>query len=96
MYWPEYKVSEIMKKDNDRSLICRVHSTSKITYFQLTGGICQINPASKCRAYFRNFYFNVTTSACQPIVAGGCHPSGWNGFPTMEDCNRTCSGRWSN
>lgn len=55
------------------------------------GGICQINPASKCRAYFRNFYFNVTSNVCEPIIAGGCHPSGWNGFPTMEDCNRTCS-----
>ncbi|KAL9989300.1 hypothetical protein ACROYT_G003834 [Oculina patagonica] len=55
------------------------------------GAICQIFPASNCRAYFRNFYFNSTTSKCEPIIAGGCHPSGWNGFTTMEDCNRTCS-----
>lgn len=59
----------------------------------LTGAICQIIPASNCRAYFRNFYFNLTTNKCESIIAGGCHPSGWNGFTTMEDCNRTCSGK---
>ena len=58
-----------------------------------TGAICQIIPVSNCRAYFRNFYFNLTTNKCEPIIAGGCHPSGWNGFTTMEDCNRTCSGK---
>lgn len=57
-----------------------------------TGAICQIVPSSNCRGYFRNFYFNLETNACEPIIAGGCHPSGWNGFTAMEDCNRTCSG----
>jgi len=33
------------------------------------------------------------TNACESIIAGGCHPSGWNGFTTMEDCNRTCLGK---
>lgn len=58
-----------------------------------TGAICQIVPSSNCRGYFRNFYFNLETNACESIIAGGCHPSGWNGFTTMEDCNRTCSGK---
>ncbi|XP_068726553.1 zona pellucida sperm-binding protein 3 receptor-like isoform X1 [Montipora capricornis] len=53
--------------------------------------ICQIIPKSVCRGYFRNFYFNTTTKRCEEIIAGGCHPSGWNGFTTIKECNRTCS-----
>ncbi|KAM7431863.1 CUB and sushi domain-containing protein 3 [Porites harrisoni] len=59
--------------------------------FCTPGGICQIVPISNCRAHFNHFYFNMTSKMCESIVAGGCHPSGWNGFTSMDDCNRTCS-----
>ncbi|KAJ7375457.1 CUB and sushi domain-containing protein 1 [Desmophyllum pertusum] len=55
------------------------------------GAVCQIKPESQCRAYLTRFYFNSEANMCKSIIAGGCHPSGWDGFTTMEDCNRTCS-----
>ncbi|XP_074621824.1 zona pellucida sperm-binding protein 3 receptor-like isoform X2 [Acropora palmata] len=53
--------------------------------------ICQIVPKSVCRGFFRNYYYNTTSRKCEEIIAGGCHPSGWNGFSTKQECNRTCS-----
>lgn len=70
-------------------------STYNIYLHPCTGAICQIKPTSGCRAYFRNFYFNLKTKKCEEIIAGGCHPSGWNGFTTMEECNSTCLGNVS-
>ncbi|XP_031574707.1 CUB and sushi domain-containing protein 3-like [Actinia tenebrosa] len=56
------------------------------------GGLCQIVPYSVCRGYFPRYFFNSTSQQCQYFIAGGCHPSGWNGFQTKQLCNHTCLG----
>ncbi|XP_046845335.1 papilin-like isoform X2 [Xenia sp. Carnegie-2017] len=56
----------------------------------LPGDRCNIIPVSNCRAAFDVFYYNVKTGNCQNMIAGGCHPSGWNGFNHKTDCTNYC------
>ena len=54
------------------------------------GDICSIGPTSHCRAAFIMFYYNVDKRKCEQKTADGCHPSGWNGFRTKNDCRKHC------
>lgn len=56
----------------------------------LPGDRCSIVPISKCRAAFDVHFYNVTSGKCQRMIAGGCHPSGWNGFFTKDNCQNYC------
>jgi len=42
-----------------------------------------------CRAYLRNYYFDVTTSTCKLFVYGGCRGN-TNRFLTKDECIRVC------
>ena len=68
----------------------RCPSAFNSLFFIFVGDRCSIFPISKCRAAFDVYFYNVSAGKCQHMIAGGCHPSGWNGFFLENDCKNYC------
>ncbi|KAK3099596.1 hypothetical protein FSP39_006796 [Pinctada imbricata] len=43
----------------------------------------------KCKAMFKNFYFDSSQSECVPFIYGGCGGND-NRFSSLEECEDAC------
>ncbi|KAK2181081.1 hypothetical protein NP493_413g02087 [Ridgeia piscesae] len=51
---------------------------------------CKLPPKTgRCRAYFRRWFYNVTSGACERFVYGGCQANA-NNFRKKEQCEEVC------
>mgnify|MGYP002804202166 CR=1 FL=1 len=75
-----------------KATACRMNKNIRVITRNkcLPGDRCSIVPSSYCRAAFRVYFYNSDVNKCQRMIAGGCHPSGWNGFFVKEDCKNYC------
>ena len=51
---------------------------------------CKLPPKTgMCRAYFRRWFYNATSGACERFVYGGCQANA-NNFRKKEQCEEAC------